>query len=270
MTQSEYIDDALGRRIAKVVSGTTTYYVYDTQYRILEERDGAGSLLARYTYGAGIDEPLMMERGGDTYYYHRDALGSVTEMTNAAGALVERYEYDVYGQPIIFNAASISLTASAIGNSYMFTARQYDPESGNYYYRARMYSPWIGRFLQMDPWGYVDSLNMYAYVNNVPTLMNDPEGRLVGGPGQPIGWPAPPHVIDTPWGTVVTEIERDGNAGKGKIKLDPQPDSKKDPEDPKKKDCPHGYRRKFTFFYYDQYGNFTEGFICVPKTDPCK
>ena len=141
MTQSEYVYDALGRRIAKVVGGTTTHYIYDTQYRILEERAGDSSLLARYTYGAGIDEPLTMERGGATYYYHRDALGSVTEMTNAAGALVERYEYDVYGQPSIFDGADNPLTASAIGNPYLFTARQYDSASGNYYYRARMYSP---------------------------------------------------------------------------------------------------------------------------------
>jgi RHS repeat-associated protein len=174
--QSEYVYDALGRRIAKVVSGATTHYVYDTQYRILEERDGAGSLLARYTYGAGIDEPLTMERGGNTYDYLRDALGSVTEMTNAAGALVERYEYDVYGQPSIFDAAGNPLTASAIGNPYLFTARQYDPESGNYDYRARTYSPWVGRFLQMDPSGYVDGMGLYAYVGNSSASRTDPLG----------------------------------------------------------------------------------------------
>jgi YD repeat-containing protein len=57
-------------------------------------------LLALYTYGAGIDEPLTMECNGQTYYYHRDALGSVTELSDASGAIVERYEYDVYGAVI--------------------------------------------------------------------------------------------------------------------------------------------------------------------------
>jgi RHS repeat-associated protein len=124
-----------------------------------------------------------LERGGQTYYYGRDALGSVTEMTNAAGALVERYEYDVYGQPAIFDGAGNPLTASAIGNPYLFTARQYDPESGNYDYRARLYSPWVGRFLQMDPSGYVDGMNAYEYVTSSPGNWIDPLGLVLKDPG---------------------------------------------------------------------------------------
>jgi hypothetical protein len=72
-----------------------------------------------------MDEPLTMERGGETYYYHRDALGSITEVTNDTGDLVERYEYNVYGAVTIFDGAGITLTASAIGNPYLFTARRY-------------------------------------------------------------------------------------------------------------------------------------------------
>jgi len=119
--------------VAKVVDDvTTTHFIYDTQYRVIEERDEGGALLARYTYGTGMDEPLTMERGGNTYYYHRDALGSITEVTDGAGAIVERYEYDVYGAATIFNASDVEIAASAIGNPYLFTARRFDPESGNY------------------------------------------------------------------------------------------------------------------------------------------
>lgn len=152
---AEYVYDARGRRLAKITDGITiTHYVYDVEYRVLEERDGNGDLLARYTYGAGMDEPLTMERDGNTYYYHRDALGSVTEVSNSSGTLVEQYEYDVYGAATIFDASGVTLTASAIGNPYLFTGREYDPESGNYSYRARMYSPRLGRFLSMDPLGF--------------------------------------------------------------------------------------------------------------------
>lgn len=173
---AEYIYDAFGRRAAKIVDGAATYYIYNTGYQIIEERDGSDQLLARYTYGSAIDEPLTMERGGIAYTYHRDALGNVTEVSDASGALVERYEYDVYGSAQIFDGGGSPLAASAIGNPYRFTGRQYDPESGNYYYRARIYSPRLGRFLQMDPLGFVDGMNLYAYVKENPVSLVDPLG----------------------------------------------------------------------------------------------
>ncbi len=63
--------------------------------------------LARYTHGAGIDEPLIMERDLDSsgtfeasemFFYHSDVLGSVTELTDSAGAVVQAYVYDSFGQ----------------------------------------------------------------------------------------------------------------------------------------------------------------------------
>jgi RHS repeat-associated protein len=159
---AEYIYDALGRRVAKILNGAATYYVYTTRYQISEERGASDQVLARYTYGAYVDEPLTMERGGKTYTYHRDALGNVSEITSATGGLAERYTYDVYGRPRFFGGAGNPLASSAIGNPYLFTGRQYDPESQNYYFRARMYAPGLGRFMQMDPLGFVDGMNMYT------------------------------------------------------------------------------------------------------------
>ena len=175
-SSAEYVYDALGRRVAKIVDGVTTYYLYNAGYQVIEERDAADALQARYSYGSGIDEPLTMERGGSVYFYHRDGLGSVTELSDDSGNLVERYEYDVYGAPTIFDSNDTEQTESAIGNPYLFTGRRFDPESGNYYYRARIYSPELGRFLQTDPLGYVDGLNLYAYVGNNPVSWIDPLG----------------------------------------------------------------------------------------------
>lgn len=58
----------------------------------------------------------------------------------------------------------------------MFTGRRNDPETGLYYYRARMYSPQLGRFLQTDPIGYADGMNQYQYCGSNPINWIDPWG----------------------------------------------------------------------------------------------
>jgi RHS repeat-associated protein len=60
------------------------------------------------------------------------------------------------------------------GNPYMFTARAFDIETGLYYYRARYYNPYIGRFLQIDP--AYQGINWYAYCGNNPINSSDPSG----------------------------------------------------------------------------------------------
>jgi len=82
------------------------------------------------------------------YYYHFDGLGSVVDLSDSDGDSCQSYEYSVYGQV----AAS---DPNFIANPYMFTGRRFDIETGLYYYRARYYNPYIGRFLQTDPVGYL-------------------------------------------------------------------------------------------------------------------
>ncbi|MBZ0166400.1 MAG: hypothetical protein K8I00_06290 [Candidatus Omnitrophica bacterium] len=128
--------------------------------------------------GSRIDEVLTMTRSSKTYYYNTDGLGSVRQVLNSSGTTVESYDYDPYGQVTIYNSSltDITSTGSGIDNPYMFTGRRFDEETGIYFYRARQYDPEIGRFLQRDPLGYYDSMNLFEYVGSNPVNWIDPFG----------------------------------------------------------------------------------------------
>ena len=173
---STYRYDGLGRRIEKVANGQTTRYIYDGE-DILLEYDGANVLQARYTHGPGIDEPIAVTKGGATFFYHQDGLGSVTDLTDSTGATVKSYSYDAYG--------TILESPGTIDQPYTYTGREFDVESGLYYYRARHYDPTTGRFLQEDPIGFAGGdVNLYRYVRNSPINLADPSGLLACPDGE--------------------------------------------------------------------------------------
>jgi RHS repeat-associated protein len=160
--------DPFGRRIFKAAAGTTIF-VYDGE-ALLEEVDGSGAVVARYTQGEGIDEPLAMLRTGTTFYYEADGLGSVTSLTNSSGTVSATYTYDTFG--------NLTASTGSVTNSFRYTGRESDPETGLYYYRARYYDPQVGRFLSEDPAGPSDGLSHYAYVENNPVALTDSSGRV--------------------------------------------------------------------------------------------
>jgi RHS repeat-associated protein len=106
------------------------------------------------------------------YYYHFDGLGSVVALSNSNGDSCQSYEYSAYGQVVASDP-------NFLANSYMFTGRRFDIETGLYYYRARYYNPHIGRFMQTDHVGYGAGINWYLYCGNNTLAFVDPSGRTL-------------------------------------------------------------------------------------------
>jgi RHS repeat-associated protein len=85
--------------------------------------------------------------------------------------------------PLAAKTSAMSVTWSG-GPSYgikAFTGREWDPETGLYYYRARYYDPKVGRFISEDPIGFEGSLHFFMYVEDIPTNGRDPYGLRGSG-----------------------------------------------------------------------------------------
>ncbi len=175
-TTAAYKYDAFGRRIEKTVHGVSRKYYY-SGFQEIEVRDGSDQVIETYINGYSIDDILISRIDSTDYFYYKDPLGSVIAVTDMTGQIVERYEYDPFGNVYYFTEDYTPLPASGIGNSFLYTGRYLDAETGQYHYRARSLNPLLGRFQQKDPLGYAASdMNLFTYVSNMPTVYTDPYG----------------------------------------------------------------------------------------------
>jgi RHS repeat-associated protein len=196
----------LGRRVTKTVfngglSGTITNatyrYLYDGDQIIEELLVGeTTTTLRQFVWGQYIDELVQMMTYADTgiqplsagsYYPLQDLLYRTTALTDSDGNIVEAYDYDAYGNTLMFSVAGSGgtdwwaddcTTTLQPACEYLFTGRQYDPETEIYSYRARYYSPPLGRFLGRDHAGLYDPNGLYQYVKSAPTAYLDPSGLI--------------------------------------------------------------------------------------------
>jgi len=159
--------DPFGRRIQKSSSSGTTNYLYDGMNAV-EEVDASGNEVARYAQDAGLDAPLAQLRSGTTSYYEQDGLGSITSVSGNTGTLANTYTYDAFG--------NLTASTGSLGNPFQYTGRDFDPETGLRYYRARYYDSGTGRFLNEDPSSLGGGLNLYRYVDNNVLNAVDPYG----------------------------------------------------------------------------------------------
>jgi RHS repeat-associated protein len=83
---------------------------------------------------------------------------------------VDKIDYDSFGN----RKPGVHL----ISQPYSYTGREWDKETGLYYYRARYYDPGVGRFISKDPIGFKGGINLYNYVGGNPVNFIDSSGEV--------------------------------------------------------------------------------------------
>lgn len=202
----EFVYDYMSRRVSKqvsnIVSGQWTVvsshaFVYDS-WNLVREIAATPtppySVTNSYVWGldlsgslqgaGGIGGLLAAKLGTNNVVYSYDANGNVSELTDAStGSIRAHYEYSAYGEVLV------STGDLAKENSFRFSTKYTDDETGLVMYPYRPYSPGQGRFINKDPlWeiifkqiGFNDAIafhegNLYGFVHNRPINFIDPVG----------------------------------------------------------------------------------------------
>jgi RHS repeat-associated protein len=174
-----YKYDPFGRRIEKRIEELDSQgkrveiynYFYDEEDIILEFRTssaGGGEKIetTRFLHGPGLDEPLAVGQEDALFFCHTDGLGSITSLTDTTGWIVQSCDYSAFGYP--------RHQGNLIRQPFAFAGREWDRETGLYFYRARYYDPETGRYLSRDSIGLAGGdENLYRAVENNPVNLTD-------------------------------------------------------------------------------------------------
>jgi len=185
-TIASYGYDGLGRQITQTEGGTTTDLYYSSADQVLEE-DVGGVAQARNVWSPVYVNALVLRDQSSQHngtldqrlYVQQDANWNVTALVNTSGTVVERYSYTPYGVVTVLNPDFSVRGVSAYSWVYTYQGARQDPSTGLYRMGQRDYSPTLSRWVEQDPGGYVNSLNVYEMELDEPTAYVDPTGEGV-------------------------------------------------------------------------------------------
>jgi RHS repeat-associated protein len=165
----EYSPDGL--REVKRGSKGTIHYVFEGTEPIFEKRISDGKIKS-YVYALGKHlarvDGVIGDSTAKVYYYHTDQAGSVKAVTDQSGKVVFNADYFAFGTKYTSNGD--------FDETHGFTGKEYDSDTGLYYFNARWYDPDLGRFISEDPVMDPNNPNLYSYCANNPLSNSDPTG----------------------------------------------------------------------------------------------
>ncbi|EJW20245.1 toxin [Paenibacillus alvei] len=186
-----YLYDSSGMRIVKrstrktqtTTQTDTTLYLPGLELRIRQTGDRVTEVLQVITVDEGAGQARVLhwedgtEPGGianDQYRYSlNDHLSSSLLEVDGQGQIISKEEFYPYGGTALWTARS---EVEASYKTMRYSGKELDA-TGLYYYGYRYYMPWLGRWLNPDPAGTVDGLNLYRMVRNNPIGLMDPDGN---------------------------------------------------------------------------------------------
>jgi RHS repeat-associated protein len=183
-----------GNRIRKVIErpgGKIEERIYLGSVEIYRERQGnSAPTLERYTLHvsdnktkiAQVDIKTIDTNNSDPFnllhealirYQYSNHMGSASLEANETGTVISYEEYHPYGTSSYRISKS---TADMSLKRYRFSGKERDDETGFYYFGARYYAAWLGRWTSCDPGGFIGGYNLYQYCSNNPVVFCDPNG----------------------------------------------------------------------------------------------
>ncbi|MCA9031883.1 MAG: RHS repeat-associated core domain-containing protein, partial [Planctomycetaceae bacterium] len=146
-----------GLRVKLEESTGTKKFIWDGHQAYLAESDANDDTSVVYTQEPVLYGNLVSQRRSiTTSWYHYEALGSTRQLTDATEAVTDHYLYDAWGNVLSSNGSTV--------NPFMWTGNvgyHFDQDVDSYYIRARTFRPTIGRWLSVDPLGFIDGENLY-------------------------------------------------------------------------------------------------------------
>ncbi len=176
-----YAYDSTGRRVRQVISdgGVVYEHVYLGGWERYTRTNSGVVAIARNRLRVETPERLVVIDRDEgqapvVRYQLSNRIGSALVELDDAANVISYEEFHPYGTSA-YRAGRAAAETSL--KRYRYVGKERDERTGFYYYGARYYAPWLGRFISPDPAGFVDGTNRYAYARNNPTTLTDALGR---------------------------------------------------------------------------------------------